>query len=59
MAQKRKAPAYRPPTDTSVEDGDLAVLDRDDERDEPDFRRDRVERRDWRGEGVVSNYHTD
>jgi hypothetical protein len=59
MAQKHRAPAYPPAADTSVEDGDLAVLDRDDERDAPDFRRGRVERRDWRGEGVVSNYHTD
>jgi hypothetical protein len=58
MTQKRRAPAYKAPADTSA-DGDVAVLDRDDERDEPDFRRSRVERRDWRGEGVVSNYHTD
>ncbi len=59
MAQKRRAPADQPPADKSVKDGDLAVLDRDDERDEPGFRRDRVERRDWRGEGVVSTNHTD
>ncbi len=59
MAQKRRGPAYQPAADKSVEDGDLAVLDRDDQRDEPGFRRGRVERRDWRGEGVVSNYHTD
>jgi hypothetical protein len=62
MTQKRKPAAYKPPADKSddkSENGDLAVLERDDERDEPGFRRSRVERRDWRGEGVVSNYHTD
>jgi hypothetical protein len=58
MTQKRRPPAYKPPADKS-EDGDVAVLERDDDRDEPGFRRSRVERRDWRGEGVVGNYHTD
>jgi hypothetical protein len=62
MTQKRRPPAYKPPVDKSddkPEDGDLAVLERDDDRGAPDFRRSRVERRDWRGEGVVGNYHTD
>jgi len=58
MTQKRRVPAHKPPADKS-EDGDLAVLDRDDERDEPIFQPGRIERRDWRGEGVVGNYHTD
>lgn len=58
MTQKRRVPAYKAPADTS-EDGDVAVLDRDDERDGRDYRPGRVERRDWRGEGVVGNYHTD
>ena len=57
MTQKRRAPAPKPPADTS-EDGDLAVLDRD-EQDERGRGSGRVERRDWRGEGVVGNYHTD
>lgn len=57
MTQKRRPPAYKAPADTAEDD--VAVLDRDDQRDEPDPRRSRVERRDWRGEGVVSNYHTD
>lgn len=57
MTQKRRAPAFKPPADIS-EAGDLAVLDHD-ERNERDARPGRIERRDWRGEGVVGNYHTD
>lgn len=56
--QKRRPAAEQSPADT-VEDGDVAVLDRDDDRDAPGYRPGRVERRDWRGEGVVGRYHTD
>jgi hypothetical protein len=42
-----------------IEEGDTAVLDREDETNAPNWRPRRIERRDWRGEGVVSNYHTD
>lgn len=58
MTQKRRTPAYKAPADTSP-DGDLAVLERDEQQDERGYRPDRIERRDWRGEGVVGNYHTD
>lgn len=52
--QKRRPAADRSPADR-VEDGNLAVLDRD----APDDRPGQVERRDWRGEGVVGHLHTD
>jgi hypothetical protein len=58
MSIKRKPGRDRRPAD-HVEEGDTAVLDRDDEQDAPSWRPRRIERRDWRGEGVVSNYHTD
>ena len=57
MTQKRRVPANKPAADTSLE-GDLAVLERDEQND-PGDRSGRVERRDWRGEGVVSTNHTD
>lgn len=57
MTQKRRAPAFKPTAGIS-EEGDLAVLERD-EQNERGERPGRVERRDWRGEGVVSSYHTD
>lgn len=56
--QKRRPAADRSPTDR-IENGNLAVLDRDDDRDAPDDRPGQVERRDWRGEGVVGHLHTD
>ena len=57
MTQKRRAPAFTPPAVTS-EEGGLAVLERDEQNDRGN-RPGRVERRDWRGEGVVSTNHTD
>ena len=58
MSIKRRPARDRQPAD-KVEEGDVALLDRDDEQDAPSWRPRRIERRDWRGEGVVSNYHTD
>ncbi|HLI20733.1 MAG TPA: hypothetical protein VKV32_06435 [Stellaceae bacterium] len=58
MKDQRSVPAHKSPADTSA-DGDTAVLDRDEEQDERGYRPGRVERRGWRGEGVVGNYHTD
>jgi hypothetical protein len=58
MTPKRRPPRYQAPADQSA-DRELAVLDREGERDAPGARPGRVERRDWRGEGVVGNYHTD
>lgn len=58
MSMKRRTPRNGQPAD-KVEEGDVAVLDRDDDRDTPAWRPSRVERRDWRGEGVVSTNHTD
>ena len=57
MSIKRRPPRDQQPE--MVEEGDIAVLDRDDHQDMPNWRPRRIERRDWRGEGVVSNYHTD
>jgi len=58
MSMKRRPPRIGQPAN-KVEEGDIAVLDRDDDRDMPAWRPSRVERRDWRGEGVVSTNHTD
>jgi len=58
MSIKRRPPRDEQPAD-KVEEGDIAALDRDDERDTPSWRPRRIERRDWRGEGVVSSNHTD
>ena len=57
MTQKRRAPAFKAPADKS-EEGDLAMLEGDGQTDRGDGPG-RVERRDWRGEGVVSTNHTD
>ncbi len=51
MTPRRKAPLQRP-----ADDDDLAVLERDEDRTE---RFNRIERREWRGEGVVGDDHTD
>lgn len=56
--RNRRPPADQSPAD-GAEDGDLAVLDRDSDHDAPGHRPSRVERRDWRGEGVVGRFHTD
>ncbi len=54
MTPRRKAPAQRP-----RDDGDLAVLERGEDRIELPRGSNRIERRDWRGEGVVGDNHTD
>jgi hypothetical protein len=58
MTSKRRPPAYGPPAD-KAEDGDIAVPEREGDREHRGARPGRIERRDWRGEGVVGNYHTD
>jgi hypothetical protein len=58
MSIKRKLPRDEQSAD-KVEEGDIAVLDREDDRNAPNWRPRRIERRDWRGEGVVSLNHTD
>jgi hypothetical protein len=58
MSIKRRPPRDERPAD-KVEEGDLAALDREDHQDAPSWRPRRIERRDWRGEGVVSLNHTD
>jgi len=58
MSIKRRPPRDQQPAET-VEEGDIAVLDRDDHQDMPSWRPRRIEHRDWHGEGVVSLNHTD
>jgi hypothetical protein len=58
MSIKRKTPRDQQPAD-KAEEGEIAVLDREDDQDAPSWRPRRIERRDWRGEGVVSLNHTD
>jgi hypothetical protein len=58
MSIIRRQPRDRQPAE-KVEEGDIAMLDRDGDPDAPSWRPRRIERRDWRGEGVVSTYHTD
>lgn len=58
MSMKRKPPRDQLPAE-KVEEGDIAVLDREDETGAPSWRPRRIERRDWHGEGVVSSNHTD
>jgi hypothetical protein len=58
MSIKRRPSRIGQPAE-KIEEGDIAVLDREDEDNAPSWRTRRIERRDWRGEGVVSNYHTD
>ena len=54
---------HTPPRDQQpagkAKHGDIAALDCKDNRDTPSWSRSRIERRDWRGEGVVGHYHTD
>jgi hypothetical protein len=57
MSIKRRPPRDQQPE--MVEEGDIAVLDRDDHQDAPSWRPRHIERRDWHGEGVVSLNHTD
>ena len=58
MSIKRRSPHFGQPVN-KVGEGDVAVLDNENDRDTPAWRPSRVERRDWRGEGVVSTNHTD
>jgi hypothetical protein len=64
MSIKRKAPRDQRAAN-KVEEGDIAVLDRQSDQNTPGlqnasgWRPRRIERRDWRGEGVVSLNHTD
>ena len=58
MSMKRRPPRIGQPAN-KVEEGDIAVLDREGDQDAPSWRPRRIERRDWRGEGVVSLNHTD
>ncbi|HVA12554.1 MAG TPA: hypothetical protein VNF99_04845 [Stellaceae bacterium] len=59
MTHKRRPPAHKPAEQERIADGDLAVLEREEDRDEPRAGPQRRERYGWRGEGVVGNYHTD
>jgi hypothetical protein len=55
-AERKPSPAPRRREDeqrTAQHPGDAGTLDRDDHRRSP------VERRDWHGEGVVGDQHTD
>lgn len=58
MSRRRRPARDRQPADR-VEEGDVAVLGREDGQDLPSWRPRHIERGDWRGEGVVSSYHTD
>jgi hypothetical protein len=58
MSIKRRPARNQQPAD-KVEDGDIAVLARDNDENKPSWRPRRIERREWRGEGVVSLNHTD
>lgn len=55
---KRNPPTQRPPVER-LEGGDFAAFEPSGTRDEEKERPSRIERREWRGEGVVGNYHTD
>jgi hypothetical protein len=54
---KNRTPKHS--TETPAEKSDLAVLDREDERKHARCRPSPIEPRDWRGEGVVGDIHTD
>jgi hypothetical protein len=58
MSIKRRPPRDRRPAE-EVEEGGIAVLDREKDQNAPSWRSRRIERRDWRGEGVVGLNHTD
>ncbi len=58
MSIKRRPPRDQLPAD-KVEASEIAVLEREDDHDASGWRPRRIERRDWRGEGVVSLNHTD
>jgi hypothetical protein len=59
MSIERRPPRDQRPAGKVEEGGIAAVLDRDADQDTPSWRPRRIERRDWRGEGVVSLNHTD
>ena len=59
MSIKRRPSCIGQQPAEQIGEGDIAVLDHEDENNTPSWRPRRVERRDWRGEGVVSDYHTD
>lgn len=58
MSIKRRPPQIGQQPTEKIEEGDIAVLDRENET-ASSWRPSRIERRDWRGEGVVSLNHTD
>lgn len=49
----------KPATEIQPENDDLAALDQEDQRKETRYRPTPIEPRDWRGEGVVGDNHTD
>ena len=59
MSIKRRPSRIGQQPAAKIEAGDIATLDREDENTAPSWRPSRIERRDWRGEGVVSLNHTD
>jgi hypothetical protein len=59
MSIKRKPSRIGQQPAEPIEEGDIAMLDREDENTARNWRPRRIERRDWRGEGVVSTNHTD
>lgn len=50
---------HKPATEIRPEQGDLAVLDREGERNTARYQPTPIEPREWRGEGVVGDNHTD
>ncbi|HEX3970653.1 MAG TPA: hypothetical protein VHX19_04995 [Stellaceae bacterium] len=59
MSIKRRPSRIGQQPAEKIEESDIATLDREDDTTAPSWRPSRVERRDWRGEGVVGTYHTD